>query len=201
MKKFLAVGLALAMMVTMGVVAFAETKEEASHCSPDPSVAEGGDKVKIYTSDFYWRDKDAESDDDEYESMGWELDKEYNSLLEPTWKKCGSYVDRVYFEDGDDYVTLVIKSGIKISTEKEIRGTLRIRDKDSKRTYTCTIGEDDLSIGINDTKSEMYQDGDRKYSLPYDYQESKVKFVTEDGDDYGTFTADFDNDKGTKIAK
>ena len=28
MKKFLAVGLALAMMVTMGVVAFAETKEE-----------------------------------------------------------------------------------------------------------------------------------------------------------------------------
>jgi len=197
MKKFFAAVLALAMIVTTGVVAFADDDyDEYEHCYPEPSTLRGGETVLIYTSDFYYKDRDGG-----IESLDCELDKEYFKLQSPTWKKGGSYVEKVYFEDGDDYVTLIIKSGINTSTDKEIRGSIKIRDIDAGRTYTCTIGKDDLTIEAVDEKSPMYMDDDRKFSLPYDYQEAKVKFVTEDGDDYGTFTADFDNDRGTHIAK
>ena len=52
-----------------------------------------------------------------------------------------------------------------------------------------------------DEKENMYEDGDKEFSLPWDYQTKKVRFVTDDGAKYGTFTAEFDNDEGDHIAK
>ena len=208
MKKFLAFVLALAMIAATGVVAFAarddeeDNRKEYQKCYPDPATLRGGETVKIYTSDFYWKDTDRDSDTKgEYISLDCELDKEYFSLSDPTWKKGGSYVEKVYFEDGDDYVTLIIKSGIHTSNDIPIRGSIKIRDKDLKRTYTCTIDKDDLVIETIDEKENMYTDGTRKFSLPYNYQEVKVRFVDDEGANYGTFTADFDNDYGTHVAK
>lgn len=201
MKKFFAVALAVAMIVIGCVTAFAAEREEWEQCYPDPSLVQGGETVKIYTGDFYWKNNKKDAEKDDYWALGGELYKE--DFGQPTWnpKKGKSYVEKVYFEDGDDYVTMIIKKGIKTSTDQEITGTIKLRDKAAGRTYTCTLAPGDLTVGITDQKSEMYVDGDRKFSLPYDYQESKVKFSTEDGDDYGTFTADFDNDYGTHIAK
>ena len=182
MKKLLSLALALAVCLSLAVPAMA--------AYVDPDVVYPGSVVRVYTDEFYY-DGDQE--------LGCELDKEYFSGVTARWKKGGSYVERVYFDDGDDYVTIIIKDDISVSSEKEIYGTLRIRDKDARRTYECEIVEGDLTLAPYE-KSNMEYLGDREFTLPWDYQSNEVKFVTEDGDDYGTFTAEFDDDSGHDVA-
>lgn len=187
MKKLLSLALVMAMFLGLAVPAFAEAY-------PDPDVVYPGNETRIYTDDFYWED-----DDGDMIPLACELDKEYFAGVTPRWKKGGNYIDRVYFDDGDDYVTIVFKDDIDVSSEKDIIGSLQIRDRDAKRTYVCEIEEGDLILGIMD-KVNMETDGDREFSLPWDYQTNKVKFVSEDGEDYGTFNANFNTETGEKIA-
>jgi hypothetical protein len=187
MKKLLSLALVMAMFLGLAVPAFAEAY-------PDPDVVYPGNEVRIYTDDFYWEDEDGD-----LIPLACELDKEYFAGVTPRWSKGGNYIDRVYFDDGDDYVTIVFKDDIDVSSEKDIIGSLRIRDSDAKRTYVCEIEEGDLILGVME-KVNMETDGDREFSLPWDYQTNKVKFVSEDGEDYGTFTANFNTDSGKKIA-
>ena len=191
MKKLLSLALVMAMFLGLGVTAFAEDMPTAY---PDPDVVYPGSVVRIYTEDFYWED-----DDGNWVPLDCELDKEYFSGVTPRWKKGKDYIERVYFDDGDDYVTIIIRDDIAVSSEKEIYGTLRIRDTDARRNYECEIEEGDLTLAPYE-KSNMEYLGDREFTLPWDYQSNEVKFVTEDGDDYGTFTAEFDDDRGHDIA-
>ena len=191
MKKLLSLALVMAMFLGLGVTAFAE---EMPPADPDPDVVYPGSVVRIYTEDFYWED-----DDGNWVPLDCELDKEYFSGVTPRWKKGKDYIERVYFDDGDDYVTIIIRDDISVSSEKEIYGTLRIRDTDARRNYECEIEEGDLTLAPYE-KSNMEYLGNREFTLPWDYQSNEVKFVTEDGDDYGTFTAEFDDDRGHDIA-
>ena len=173
MKKLFSLALVMAMFLGLGVTAFAE---EMPPADPDPDVVYPGSVVRIYTEDFYWED-----DDGDWVPLDCELDKEYFSGVTPRWKKGKDYIERVYFDDGDDYVTIIIRDDISVSSEKEIYGTLRIRDTDARRNYECEIEEGSLTLAPYE-KSNMEYLGDREFTLPWDYQSNEVKFVTEDGE-------------------
>ena len=194
MKRILAMMTAALIVASMMAVTAFAADDEGTVC--DPSEVHGGEKVTIDTYYFVYTDKDGT----EYR-LDDSLDVDYYSKVTPTWKKNGSMVEQVYYNDGDSYVTLVIKAGINTSVSKNIIGQLKIRDTEARRNYVCKIEEGDLVVKGIDEKENMYEDGDKEFSLPWDYQTKKVRFVTDDGAKYGTFTAEFDNDEGDHIAK
>ena len=194
MKRILAMMTAALIVASMMAVTAFAADDEGTVC--DPSEVHGGEKVTIDTYYFVYTDKDGT----EYR-LDDSLDVDYYSKVTPTWKKNGSMVEQVYYNDGDSYVTLVIKAGINTSVSKNIIGQLKIRDTEARRNYVCKIEEGDLVVKGIDEIENMYEDGDKEFSLPWDYQTKKVRFVTDDGAKYGTFTAEFDNDEGDHIAK
>lgn len=194
MKKFLSVVLALVLVVSTAVMAAAVTVETDA----EDNVILPGQKFRISTDDFV--DKDGNTPG--------QLDKEVHTV-NPSWKKGKSYIERIYFNDGDDFVTVEIKSGLTLTSDAAITGTLKIRDRGASEgvtVYTCTItADDDVKIkALGEEKTYMVRDGEKEFSLPYDYMEKKVRFVTGDEDDkerYGTFTAEFANSSGYDVAK
>ncbi len=194
MKKFLSVVLALVLVVSTAVMAAAVTVETDA----EDNVILPGQKFRISTDDFV--DKDGNTPG--------QLDKEVHTI-NPSWKKGKSYIERIYFNDGDDFVTVEIKSGLTLTSDAAITGTLKIRDRGASEgvtVYTCTItADDDVKIkALGEEKTYMVRDGEKEFSLPYDYMEKKVRFVTGDEDDkerYGTFTAEFANSSGYDVAK
>lgn len=195
MKKFFSAVLAIVMMASMAATAFAldfETDNDEDKILP-------GQKFRISTSEFL--DKDGNTPG--------QLDKEVHTIS-TSWKKGNSYIDRTYFEDGDDFITVVVKSGLNLTSDATITGTLKIRYRgpNDKTTtvYTLSIKEGDLYITSvdNEGKSNMVRVGEKEFSLPYDYMEKKVRFITDDDEDkerYGTFTGEFVNSSGTDVAK
>ncbi len=176
MKKLFALALAVAMSALMAVPALADTSSD--------SVYPGGD-VEVYG--FY--DKDGNEAPDE---GSWDLD--YYGLSY-SFTKGKQYVKDVYVEDGCVYLRIV--TGIETSSDKEIRGTVRMRDKESKDTYTAEIN--DLYLNASEA-SPIYETNAGEFELPYDYQTNKVKFRTEDGEDIGTLYANFVNDNYETLA-
>ena len=214
MKRIFSVLLALVLMVSTATVAFAKggEKQKSGKFSGiadfgDPYVSPG-DLVYLDIDYFYgsWKEKETEWDnkkdkevtvtyeyDNEDEPIGY-LDKEYHTVS-ATWTSGGQYVQGVYFEDGDSDVIIEIKGGITSSVDKEIKGTIQIREKGIPNrptvTYKCKIGSDTLIVRGVDEKAEMEEIGNKLFGLPDEYQSRQVKFVTEDGEKYGTFLGEF----------
>lgn len=195
MKKFFSAVLAIVMMASMAATAFAEVSYETDN---DEDKILPGQELRIYTDNF---------EDDEGGTPG-TLDHEYHSLT-ISWKKGVNYIERTYFEDGDGFVRVRIKPGLNLTADASLTGTLKIRDRgadEGTTVYTLRIEEGDLYITSvdNEEKSNMVRVGEKQFSLPYDYMEKKVRFITDDEDDkerYGTFTGEFTNGAGTNVAK
>lgn len=212
MKRMLAMVLALALAIPMmTVTAFAEGGKKKD---PKSGTYQGGetevspgDEIEVDTDWFYgtWTIREENDEgkrvnvkyDTEDEPIG-SLDKEYHKVS-ATWTRGGDYVQSVYFEDGDGYVTVEIKGGISMTADKEISGTIKIVQKDVPNmpdtTFTCKIERGDLVVKGIDEKSRMIYLGDKEFGLPDDYQEKQVRFSTDEGEDYGTFIGEFYGDR------
>lgn len=212
MKRILSVLLALALTASMTTVAFA-TRGTAPSSGPFSGIAvlsesevEPGDSVTLDIDYFYGKWKEPEVEYDEKKDI-WKsgtvdvedypigvLEKEYHKVS-ATWTSGGNYVQSVYFEDGDSYVTIEFK-GTATTVDREIRGTIKIRESGIPNrdpvTYECKIPKGALTLRGVDEKSQMVSTGDRKFSLPDDYQTKQVKFSTDDGS-YGTFIGEFES--------
>lgn len=222
MKRFLSVFLALAMMVSMTTVAFAELdpKPTEGRYSGIASFDDGpmylpGESLYLDVDYFYgkWRQKEWDKEEEKDVSTQVDvrdypivyLEKEYHAVS-ATWTSGGKYVENVYFEDGDDYVTIQLKGGVSLPKDTDLKGTVKIKETNYPNrpsvTYECKIEKGTVILEASDEKSRMEEWGDRKFSLPYDYQDRQVRFVTEDGEDYGTFLADFKSQKdGANVAQ
>lgn len=203
MKRMLSVVVALVMVVLMTPAAFAK--------AGDPGVPTGvsdfgglevnpGDTVEVDTDWFYgkWTVRE-DGERVTYEEPVGNLTKDYHTVA-ATWTKGEQYIENVYFEEDDGYVSIDIKGGISTVSDIEISGTIKIIEKDYPNrpnvTYTCKIQRGDLLIHGIDEKSRMVSYGDKEFGLPYDYQEKQVRFSTEDGEDYGTFIGEFTSERG-----
>ena len=202
MKRMLAMVLALALAIPMmTTVAFAfggKKSDDAGIAQLGGEEVSPGDEIQIDTDWFYGKwtireDGERNTYDTDDEPIG-NLDKEYHKVS-ATWTRGGDYVESVYFEDGDGYVTVEIKGGISMTSDKEISGTIKIVEKDYPNkpsvTYTCKIERGDLVVKGIDEKSRMVYLDDKEFGLPDDYQEKQVRFSTDEGEDYGTFIGEF----------
>lgn len=220
MKRIFSVLLALALTASTATVAFAKKgddgvpsgKAEFGYLEVDP-----GDTIELDTDWFYgsWKESDTVWDAEKkkdvrvtitHEDPVGRLYKEYHTVS-ASWRSGSQYIQGVYFDEGDSYVTVEIKGGIASTVDREISGTIKIVEKNIPNrkdtvTYTCDIEKGTLIIKGIDEKSRMIETGDKEFGLPYDYQERQVRFSTEDGDSYGTFIGEFDSEKsGTKVAE
>ncbi len=183
MKRCLALMLSIAMLCTTAVWAAASSGSWVSETNVYP-----GSTVTV--SGFY--DKDGGELDES------QLDTEYYTVsIKPS--KNGEYVERVYIDNNNSEVKLVIKSGIKVSSAKDIIGSVTVRDRDNGKRYTAEIEEGMLVLGGGGTANMEYV-GHESFELPDSYQSNKVKFKTEDGDSYGTLRADFVDSSYRSIA-
>lgn len=217
MKRFLSVLLALAMVASMTTVAFAKggKKPTSGHYSGiadfKENEVEPGDTVELDVDYFYgkwtetveeWdskREKDVKvkvTVDSEDEPIGY-LEKEYHKVS-ATWNSGGNYVQSVYFEDGDSYVSIELK-GDASTVDREISGTIRIKESGIPNrpdvTYECKIQKGTLILKGIDEKSRMVWIDDKKFGLPDDYQKKQVRFATENDGSYGTFIGEFWSEK------
>lgn len=200
MKRMLAMVLALALAIPMtAMVAFATPGKDGAPTGEaefeDGYEVSPGDTIELDESWFYG--KWTEREDGErvtYEESPGSLDKEFHKVS-ATWTRGGEYVDSVYFEDGDSYVTIQLKGGISMTSDKELAGTVKVLLKDFPNmpnvTYTCKINRGDVIIKGIDEKSRMVYLDDKEFGLPDDYQEKQVRFSTDEGEDYGTFIGEF----------
>lgn len=218
MKRMLSAVIALAMLVSMTTVAFAESGKKKD---PNSGIAQfedtevsPGETIEVDTDWFYgkWTISERDSDgkrirttyDTEDEPIG-SLDKEYHKVS-ASWNRGGDLIENVYFEDGDAYVSVEIKGGISSVKDQDISGTIKITQKNVPNmpdvTFECKIERGRLTVKGIDEKSRMVDYGDKEFGLPYDYQEKQVRFSTEDGADYGTFIGEFQSERnGADIAK
>lgn len=215
MKRILSVLLALALTASMTTVAFA-TGGKAQPSGKFSGIAEfsesevdPGDSVTLDVDYFYgkwtvtekeWDDK-KEKDvnvkytyDNEDEPIVY-LEKEYHKVS-ATWTSGENYIQSVYFEEGDPYVTIEFK-GTATTVDRDITGTIRIRESGIPNrpsvTYECKIKKGTLILRAVDEKSQMVSNGDRKFSLPDDYQTKQVKFSNDEDGSYGTFIGKFES--------
>ena len=200
MKRLLAMVLAVALAIPMmTTVAFAKAGDPGKPSGEaefdDGYEVSPGDTIELDESWFYgkWTERE-DGERHTYEESPGSLDSEFHKVS-ATWTRGGEYIEDVYFEDGDSYVTIEIKGGITTTSDKEIAGTVKILLKDFPNmpnvTYTCKINRGDVVIKGIDEKSRMVYLDDKEFGLPDDYQEKQVRFVTEDGDEYGTFIGEF----------
>lgn len=217
MKRMLSVFLALALTASMTTVAFAEGGKAASSgkFSGIAEFADGdvspGDTVELDVDYFYGKwtvteeewDSKKEKDvkvkrtyDNEDEPIVY-LEKEYHKVS-ATWTSGGNYIQRVYFEDGDPYVSIEFK-GDTSTVDREIRGTIKIKESGIPNrpdvTYECKIQKGTLILRGVDQKSQMVSNGDKKFSLPDDYQTKQVRFSNDEDGSYGTFIGEFESPK------
>lgn len=224
MKRILSVFLALAMIASMTTVAFAEggKKQPSGHFSGIAEFRENevdpGDTIELDIDYFYgkWTEKedyyDAEHDKDKKVTVTYDnedypigyLEKDYHRVT-ASWSSGGNYVQGVYFEDGDSFVTIEFK-GTATTVDREIAGTIKIIEEGmpnrDRVTYECKIQKGTLILKGVDQKSDMTWIDDRKFGLPDDYQTKQVRFNTEDDGSYGTFIGDFWSEKsGNQLAE
>ena len=220
MKRILAVFLALALTASTATVAFAKKGDEGvpsgeaefGYLEVDP-----GDFIELDTDWFYgkWTEKDKEWDREKkkdvtvtitHEEPVGRLYKEYHTVS-ASWRSGAQYIQGVYFEEGDSYVTIEIKGGIASTVDREISGTVKIVEKNVPNrkdtvTYECDIKKGTLVLKGIDEKTQMVESGNKEFELPDDYQEKQVRFTTEDGYGYGTFIGDFRSEKsGDHVAE
>lgn len=225
MKRFLSVFLALAVAGLTATVAFAAggEKEPSGHYSGvavfDEKYVSPGGTVYLDIDYFYgsWKEdadvwdankqeyveKKVTVDNQDY-PIG-SLDKEYHTVT-ASWTSGGQYIQSVYFEDGDDEIAIEIKGGFISTVDREIRGTIRILERNYPNrpsvTYTCKIPKEALIIEASDEKTRIIDWGSQQYGLPSDYQDAQVRFSTDEGDNYGTFIGEFDSQKdGSSLAE
>lgn len=211
MKRILSVLLALAMAVPMmTTVAFAEKQPSgyfSGIASFDEAEFDPGETVMLNIDYFYgkWTETEKEWDDvkgrevtvkktvDNQEEPISYLDGDYHKVT-ASWTKGGQYIQNVYFEDGDNFVSIELKGEASVE-DREIRGTIKIQESGipnrPKVTYECKILKDTLIIKGVDEKSRMVSLGDRKFGLPDDYQTKQVRFSHDEDGSYGTFIGDF----------
>ncbi len=182
MKRFLSALLALGMVCALAVTAFAADND--SWVSKEDVYP--GDTITVHG--FYTKDGEELDESD--------LDTEYYRVAF-SGKKNGDYVEDVYIDNSDSEVKLVIKSGLSVSSEKEISGTVTVRDReDSRKRFEAEIT---LTLGGGGTARMEYA-GNMSFELPDEYQTKKVKFETEDGDTIGTLRADFWDENYDSVA-
>lgn len=220
MKKIVSVVLALAMTVSMTVTAFAKDGK-APASGPYSGIAEldngpefdPGETITLNIDYFYgsWKEKVWDETkgrdvnvtvDVENEPLGY-LDKDYHKVT-ATWASGGQYIQNVYFEDGDSFVSIELK-GEASTADREVTGTIRIRESGIPNrdpvTYECKIKKGALTIKGVDEKSRMVSHGNRQFGLPDDYQTKQVRFNHDEDGSYGTFIGDFRSQKnGTQLA-
>ena len=187
MKRLLAMVLAVALAIPMmTTVAFAKPGVDGAP-SGEAEFDNGyevspGDTIELDESWFYgkWTERE-DGERHTYEESPGSLDSEFHKVS-ATWTRGGEYIEDVYFEDGDSYVTIEIKGGITATSDKEIAGTVKILLKDFPNmpnvTYTCKINRGDVVIKGIDEKSRMVYLDDKEFGLPDDYQEKQVRFVS-----------------------
>lgn len=224
MKRLLSVLLALALMVSTATVAFAKQAKEGKFsgiADLDEATVYPGDTIEIDVDYFYgsWKEREKDYDpekkkdvtvtiehDNETDPIGY-LEKEYHTVS-ANWTSGAQYIQGVYFNEGDSFVTVEFKSGIFNTVDREIAGTIKIVEKNIPNrsqtvTYTCKIPKGSLTLLAVDEKTQVEEWERGEFHLPDDYQERPVRFTSDQNEyAYGTFIGDFYSEKnGDEVAQ
>lgn len=147
MKKFLAVAMAVAMLLAMStMVAFAES---------------------LYPGEVFYVDGFEDKNGNAYSGS---ISKEYNSVR-ASYSSGKTYVDQPYIDD-DGNVCIKAKLSASVTSDKDIEGIVTLTDIDTKERFTVNISftvmrPEDIKIMEVDNK---------RYELPESYQNGKVVF-------------------------
>lgn len=188
MKKVFCTFLAVLMVIALSVTAMA-----AAICEPEEAYA--GTRVVI---DGFYNDTYGECDD-----IGTKYLTYDNYTLSKSWTNgSGDYVQELRIDEDKHEVYLIIVSPLPSTKEKDITGTITLRERESGVKYQVKLEKGDLVVNADyndDNLSAMLYLGNKEFGLPYDYQTYAIKFETDSGDTYGKFYADFEDDAYLKI--
>lgn len=181
MKRVLAILLAMVMLFTMGILALAT----GSFLSKENVYP--GEVVSVYG--FYTADGETLPEGD--------LNSKYYTVS-ASWRRGGNYIDRVYIDDSSQEVKILVKSGVSVSSEKVIEGSVTVREVEGRdrRRYIADVS---MTLGGGGSVQMIEVDVD-SFELPEDYQSKKVRFVTESGEKIGTLRADFHDSSYNSVA-
>lgn len=179
MKKLLGV---LTLLVLSGLLS---TMALAADASCYPYEAYAGTQVIV----LGFEDKNGKSPPEEGTAK---LRENYTISAEWT-KSSGSYISSLAINrDGD--VVLTIDPNLTSSKEKEITGTITLREKrPGTGVYTAVLRDKALLVnkGGKDNALPLIPGSGGVYELPPDYDTYRVSFKTSDGQDFGKFSFDF----------
>lgn len=182
MKKLLAVLLAVIMTISFAAVGYAYA---------EPDSAKPGETVFLY--DFY------DSDGNECPDSGTKyLSSDYYGVSASWSGNCGNYIERVGINETLNEVYILFKDDVDLETDKNIVGKITLRLKATGDRYVMELEKGDLVLS-GETKvkrgtTRILEDRYGNFVLPLDYDEYKVRFETEDGEDDGKLTARFGDD-------
>lgn len=178
MKKIVTLVLAALLVAAMGVqMVFAED------VSPGQDISVTG-----------FEDKSGNVQSDGWNNEDYKVNASYSGTAR-------TYVERTYISDDDGMVHIVFKTGVNLTSDKDLTGTIRITEKRGSRdVYTLTLQEGDLTL-IKPMDVNMYSTGSKTFAVPSLYSEMRVRFVEETtGEKNGTLSTDLFDMNGEPVA-